>query len=98
MDQHQKRDPKGDGSAGPAPAWTGGSDKGCLIPGKQQLPEQQFGCGEHALFTQTREPSMVNILSEMSKEQNIFSDYYYISLRRLVCHILEGTRSLILIK
>lgn len=57
-----------------------------------------FGCREHGIFTQVWEPSMVNTLSEISKEHNIFSDYYHISLRRLVCPILEGVRSLILIK
>lgn len=57
-----------------------------------------FGCREHGMFTQVWEPSMVNTLSEISKEHNIFSDYYHISLRRLVCPILEGVRSLILIK
>lgn len=57
-----------------------------------------FGCREHGLCTQIWEPSMVNTLSEISKEHNIFSDYYHISLRRLVCSILEGVRSLISIK
>lgn len=103
MDQYQKRDPKGDRGTERALVialvWTGVSDKGCSIPGTQALPEQHLGednvvytCGAESL-TWT-----VNSLSETSKEHNIFSYYYHISLRRFVLPILEGVRSLILIK
>lgn len=80
-----------------APVWTGVSDKGCSSPANQPLPEQHLGA-ENIVYTHTSGslPWTVNSLSETSEEQYNFS--YHISLRRFACPVLEGVRSLILIK
>lgn len=102
MDQYRKRDPKGDWGTEPAllpQCELGVSDKGCSIPGNQPLPEQLLG-EDNIVYTHRSESLrwIVNSLSEISKEHNIFSYYYRISLRRFVRPILEGVRSLIWIK